>query len=50
MFAYVAVAHAALILFGFVRMRVRPTSDDRVPYTYVPRTSFMIGRLLRRKN
>jgi len=49
MFAYVTVAHAALIVFGLVRMRARPTTRERVPYTYVPRTSFMIGRLLRRR-
>jgi hypothetical protein len=48
MFAFVAVAHVALIAFGIVRMRVRP-AETRTGYVYVPRTSFLIGRLLGRK-
>ena len=30
------------------RMRVRPTVEEKTPYIYAPRTSFIIGRLLRR--
>lgn len=48
MFAFIAAAHVALIVFGLVRMRARPAPADRTPYVYTPRTSFLIGRLLRR--
>ena len=49
MFAMISVIHALLALIGILRMRVRPTVEERTPYVYVPRTSFLIGRLLRRK-
>ncbi len=49
LFTFVSVAHAGLLVFGLARMRVRPTSDERTIYTYVPRTSFLVGRLLRRR-
>lgn len=49
MFAFLAVAHVLLLAFGLIRMRSRPTPDSRTRYTYVPRTSFLIGRLLRRR-
>lgn len=48
MFAMVALVHLGLIVFGLIRMRIRPTRKHRTPYLYVPRTSFLIGRLLRR--
>jgi MFS family permease len=48
MFGFIAVVHVALVLFGLVRMRARPTPSARTGYTYVPRTSFLIGRLLGR--
>jgi MFS family permease len=48
MFLMIAVAHLLLIGFGILRTRARPAPDDRTPYTYEPRTSFLIGRLLRR--
>ncbi|MGB8812538.1 MAG: MFS transporter [Paracoccaceae bacterium] len=48
MFVMIAVAHAVLIVFGMARMRARPTLKARTAYTYEPRTSFLIGRLLRR--
>lgn len=48
MFAFIAVANLALVLFTLIRRRVRPAPEDRTRYTYVPRTSFLIGRLLRR--
>ncbi len=48
MFVMIASAHALLIIFGIARMRVRPAPDSRTAYTYEPRTSFLIGRLLRR--
>ncbi len=49
MFGMIALAHIALVVFGIARMRARPAPQDRTPYTYEPRTSFLIGRLLRRK-
>jgi MFS family permease len=48
MFLMIAAAHVALIIFGIARMRARPTPGARTAYTYEPRTSFLIGRLLRR--
>ncbi len=48
LFAFVALGHVFLILFGLARMRSRPTPDARTNYVYAPRTSFTIGRLLKR--
>lgn len=48
MFAFVSLAHLVLIVFGLIRMQARGTKR-RTRYVYAPRTSFMIGRLLRRK-
>lgn len=47
MFFMIGIAHAGLIVFGFARMQVRPATT-RTAYTYEPRTSFLIGRLLKR--
>ncbi|MEM9974007.1 MAG: MFS transporter [Pseudomonadota bacterium] len=47
MFVFISVAHVALVVFGLVRMRSRPT-EARTRYVYAPRTSFLIGRLLGR--
>ncbi len=48
MFVFISLAHVALVVFGLVRMRMRAAPQDRTRYEYVPRTSFLIGRLLRR--
>lgn len=48
LFAMISVGHGALVLFGLVRMRARPTATSRTAYVYAPRTSFIIGRLLRK--
>ena len=48
LFVFISIGHVALIVFGLSRMRVRDTRADRTPYVYAPRTSFTIGRLLRR--
>ena len=40
---------AVLVLFGLTRMRARPTAKKRTPYVYAPRTTFIIGRLMRRQ-
>lgn len=48
MFGFLALSHVALVAFGIIRMRARPAPAHRSGYVYVPRTSFLIGRLLRR--
>jgi MFS family permease len=50
LFSYIAIAHIGLVIFGVMRMRVRPTVSDRTIYRYTPRTTFTIGKLLRRRN
>lgn len=47
MFIFVSVAHIILILFGLLRMRSRDTKTT-TRYVYAPRTSFLIGRLLKK--
>lgn len=49
MFILLAAVHALLVVFGLWRMRARPAPGARTPYTYVPRTSYLVGRLLRRR-
>lgn len=48
MFLMIAIAHILLILFGLTRMWARPAPKSRTHYIYMPRTSFLIGRLLGR--
>ncbi|WP_049643563.1 MFS transporter [Candidatus Rhodobacter oscarellae] len=48
LFLFVGAGHVALIVFGLLRMRRRPTATERTPYIYAPRTSFLIGRLMKR--
>ena len=48
LFMMISIGHGALIVFGVFRMWARPTRSRRTAYVYVPRTSFLIGRLLRR--
>lgn len=48
MFTFIALAHLFLVIFGLIRMRIRPAPSNRTRYTYVPRTSFLIGKLLKR--
>lgn len=48
MFVFIATIHLGLLAFGLLRMRVRPAPADRTRYVYTPRTSFLIGRLLKR--
>jgi dipeptide/tripeptide permease len=49
LFAFIASAHVVLVVFSVARMMARPTRTDRTKYAYTPRTSFTIGKLLRRK-
>lgn len=48
LFLMISAGHAVLVVFGLQRMRARPTKSVRTPYVYAPRTSFTIGRLLRK--
>ncbi len=48
LFILIMAGHVVLVVFGLARMRARPTSDSKTPYIYAPRTSFTIGRLLKR--
>lgn len=49
MFVLIALAHLGLLAFGALRMRLRRVPVARTAYVYAPRTSFLLGRLLRRK-
>lgn len=49
MFAFIALTHAALLAFGLIRMRARPAPRAKTPYIYTPRTSFLVGRLLKKQ-
>ena len=48
LFVFVAAAHLALILFALYRMTRRRAAAARTPYRYMPRTSMVLARLLRR--
>ncbi|MEH6361309.1 MAG: MFS transporter [Amylibacter sp.] len=50
LFNFIMIAHIGLLVFGLIRMRARPTSTEKTGYRYTPRTTFTIGKLLRRKN
>ena len=49
LFIFLAAGHGVLIIFGLSRMGVRRTRKRRTPYVYAPRTTFLIGRLLRKQ-
>ncbi|MCY4302454.1 MAG: MFS transporter [Aestuariivita sp.] len=48
LFIMIAIGHLILIIFAVIRMRARPTQSLRTRFIYVPRTSFIIGHLLKR--
>lgn len=48
MFWALALVHLVLVVFGFLRMASRPGPRRRAPYTWMPRTSFQVGRLFGR--
>lgn len=50
MFSFISVAHIGLVFFGLLRMTARSSSKERTKYRYMPRTSFTIGKLLKRRN
>jgi MFS family permease len=45
MFVMIGAGHGALVIFGLIRMRMRPRATRRTRYVWAPRTSFLIGRL-----
>lgn len=47
LFTYIAVAHLFLIGFSIWRMSRRPNASAKTSHTYVPRTSFLIGRIFK---
>lgn len=49
MFSLIAAAHVGLIGFALIRRRARPGASVRTPYRYLPRTSFVLARLVRGK-
>lgn len=49
LFIMISLGHVGLMIFGLLRMRARPVQETRTPYVYAPRTSFTIGKLLRRE-
>ncbi|WP_339949486.1 MFS transporter [uncultured Albimonas sp.] len=49
LFVFIALAHLALAVIGFWRMRARPTAIEKTAYVYTPRSSFIVDRLLRRR-
>ena len=48
LFVFIAGAHVGLLIFGFFRMGRRPSAAQRNPYVWIPRTSFLVGRIFRR--
>lgn len=45
MFVMIGTGHGALVVFGLIRMQMRPRALRRTRYVWAPRTSFLIGRL-----
>jgi MFS family permease len=50
LFYFISAAHIALIAFSLLRMRRRAPTAHRRPYVWIPRTSFLVGRLFRRSD
>ncbi|WP_127561143.1 MFS transporter [Nioella ostreopsis] len=50
LFSFIAAAHLGLVVFGLIRMRRRASATTRAPYVWVPRTSFLVGRIFRRNH
>lgn len=48
LFLFISVAHVLLAIVGLARMLSRPTVEEKTPYRYIPRTSFVLGRLFKR--
>jgi MFS family permease len=50
LFAFIAAAHVFLIAFGVWRMIARAGAEPRTPYRWLPRTSYVTARLIRRRD
>ncbi len=50
LFLFIATAHFMLVAVSLTRMLVRPTKTERTSYAYIPRTSFMVGKLFNRQS
>lgn len=48
LFIMISAGHIALAVFGLIRMRKRPSPDQRTNFVSTPRTSFTVGRLFGR--
>ncbi|MBF9031457.1 MFS transporter [Rhodobacterales bacterium HKCCE3408] len=48
LFVFIGAAHIGLVIFGLYRMRRRASTAARAPYVWIPRTSFLVGRIFRR--
>ncbi len=48
LYIMIASVHLILAVFGLIRMTRRPTSGDKTRYAYLPRTTFILGRLMGR--
>lgn len=49
LFVFISVAHLLLAVVGAARMLARPSAPVKTPYRYIPRTSFVLGRLFKRR-
>ena len=49
LFVYIGLIHLSLCLFGFYRMTIRPSSDPKLPYAILPRTSFVFLKMFTKK-
>ncbi|PWE33295.1 hypothetical protein DDZ14_05785 [Maritimibacter sp. 55A14] len=47
MFGFISAAHLGLLAFGLYRMRMARRAPRQTRYVYTPRTSAIVGRLLR---
>ena len=49
LFSLIGIAHIILIIFGVIRMISRPSPNLRTPYSYIARTSFVLEKIIGRK-
>lgn len=49
LFYFLSAAHVIMVVFSASRMLVRPSSTSRTRYRYLPRTTFGISKLIKRK-
>ena len=49
LFSLIGIAHIILIVFGVIRMISRPSPNFRTPYSYIARTSFVLEKIIGRR-